>query len=204
MSSKLGIFSTEKKTKRMLIRICNLEDYASRGTTLPKYFDEELDDNILGLLVDATKKDKTYDRNLSHFLKKYFKKDGKEKKDIFFVLRLRGEKGKKVVSNIFSRKDSSKELLRAKIGKNLMRNELPKTWKMIDNKSDDMANLEFFYTCYLKIKNSHQKIEGFEEFRFHSSTLLYPYEMYLDMLFFLKENFQGTISHQKIINETMR
>ena len=202
--SKLGIFSPEKKTKRMLIRICNLGNYDSKRTGLPKYFDEKPDDNILGLIVDLTKKDKTHYRNLSYFLKEYFRKHQSEEHHIFLVLKLQNEKGKKIISNIFSQKDSSKDRLRAKIGKKLMKNELPKTWKMIDNKNKDIADLDFFYSSYLKIKKPHHKIKGFEPARFRSYTLSYPYEMYLDMLLFLKEKFQGTLSPQKIVDETMK
>ena len=85
-----------------------------------------------------------------------------------------------------------------------MKNDFTKTWKVIDNKKREITNLEFFYTSYLKIKKLHPKIKGFEPVNFRSHILLYPYNMYVDMLFWIKENYPGTFSHQQIMEETMK
>lgn len=198
--SRVGISSLEEETKRTVIGIYDLGNHDFGGMGLPRHFKKVLGAEISGVVIDIAKKNKMYDRNISHFMSEYFKKD-QEEKHLFLVLSLGEGRGKKIIPSISSKKGSSKKILRAKSGKKLMKKELPKTWKVIDSKKKNLASLDFFYTSHLKIKTVQPTIEGFESVSFLSHIAMYPYQMYLDMLSHIKGKCEGTLSQRKVMDE---
>lgn len=198
--SRTGISSLEEETRRTVIGIYDFGNHDFGGMGLPKYFKKVLEGEILGVVLDLAKKNKMYDRNISHFMSEYFKKD-QDEKHLFLVLSLGEAMGEKIISRISSKEGSSKVNIRARYGKKLMKKELPKTWKVIDRKEEELASLDFFYTSHLKIKKVQPTIEGFESVSFHSHIAMYPYQMYLDLLSHIKEKCEGTFSQRKVMDE---
>jgi len=194
--------SKDNDMKRTSIRIINFGQHDFGKIGLPERFDRIVEDEILGVIIDITKVDSFYDKNLSILLNEYFKQRSNSKNYMFIVLNLPIDKGKKLIFKIFTKEDSQEEVKR-KAGMILMKNNLPKTWNLINKKNTAGAN--YFFSTYTIVSNKHHRIhpkpDGFEPFDLHPNVLIYPYFQYIDMISYIGNKIKTSKTQKEILSE---
>lgn len=174
--------SDNAKITRSRIKIVNMKTSSieeENDKTRYKSFRKE---NQLGLIIERNNTCNTRDHFVKRFIKHYLEGRENETSSLFFIFEVPYEKNKKMI-----KKTLASDKFRNNIGNTFIERFLPITKAYLRNKKRDLKNVEFFFSTHKKIKRFQPKIEGFRPILLYPKAIIYPYQMYVNLLKFLKE-----------------